>query len=116
VNAQEPGIEDRATRGDVEIVAGAICLGAIALSLTFIDRCSFLPAREGGKMPLVLDVAVLQPGTDASSAVLAPEEVRRVLAMATTLKARVMLTPPTGAGWGPARWCGSRPATSTVSR
>jgi len=39
MNAQEPRIEDRATWGDVvgAIIAAAICLGAIALSLTFID-------------------------------------------------------------------------------
>ena len=39
MNAQEPRIEDRATWGDVvgAIIAGAICLGAVALSLTFID-------------------------------------------------------------------------------
>ena len=39
MNAEEPRIEDRATWGDVvgAIIAGAICLGAVALSLTFID-------------------------------------------------------------------------------
>jgi len=39
MNAQEPRIEDRATWGDIvgAIIAGAICLGAVALSLTFID-------------------------------------------------------------------------------
>ena len=72
MNEQEPRIEDRATWGDVvgAIIAGAICLGTIALSLTFIDMSDrpsvlidarFSPPREGGKMPLVLDVAVLHP-------------------------------------------------------
>jgi hypothetical protein len=39
MNAQEPRFEDRATRGDVvgAIIASAICLGAVVLSLTFID-------------------------------------------------------------------------------
>jgi hypothetical protein len=39
MNAQETRIEDRATWGDVvgAIIAAAICLGAVALSLTFID-------------------------------------------------------------------------------
>lgn len=39
MNTPEPRIEDRATRGDVAgaIIAVVICLGAIALSLTFID-------------------------------------------------------------------------------
>jgi hypothetical protein len=39
MNAQEPRIEDRTTWGDVvgAIIAVAICLGAVALSLTFID-------------------------------------------------------------------------------
>jgi hypothetical protein len=39
MNTEEPRIEDRATWGDVvgAIIAGAICLGAVALSLTFID-------------------------------------------------------------------------------
>jgi hypothetical protein len=39
MNAQKPRIEDRATWGDVvgATIAGAICLGAVALSLTFID-------------------------------------------------------------------------------
>jgi CBS-domain-containing membrane protein len=39
MNAQEPRFEDRATWGDVvgAIITGAICLGAVGLSLTFID-------------------------------------------------------------------------------
>ena len=39
MNAEEPRIEDRATWGDVvgAIIAGAICLGAVALFLTFVD-------------------------------------------------------------------------------
>jgi hypothetical protein len=39
MNAQEPRIEDRVTWGDVigAIIAGAICLGAVALAVTFID-------------------------------------------------------------------------------
>jgi integrase/recombinase XerD len=45
--------------------------------------------------------------------VLSPEEVKRVLTMATSLKARAMLTL---AYDGPAKWCGCEPATSTVSR
>jgi hypothetical protein len=39
MNAQKLWVEDRATWGDVvgAIVAGIICLGAVAFSLTFID-------------------------------------------------------------------------------
>jgi hypothetical protein len=39
MNTQEPRIEDPTTRGDVvgAIIAVVICLGAVALSLTFID-------------------------------------------------------------------------------
>ena len=39
MNAQEPRFEDRATWGDVAgaIIAGAICVAAVALSRTFID-------------------------------------------------------------------------------
>jgi len=39
MNAQETRFEDRATWGDVvgAIIAGAICLAAVGLSLTFID-------------------------------------------------------------------------------
>ena len=48
--------------------------------------------------------------------VLSPEEVKRILAMATSLKARAMLTSPMVAGCGPARWCGCGRATSTASR
>ena len=39
MNTPEPRIEDRATWGDVAgaIIAVVLCLGAIALSLTFVD-------------------------------------------------------------------------------
>ena len=39
MKTQEPRIEDRTTWGDVvgAIIAVVICLGAVALSLTFID-------------------------------------------------------------------------------
>ena len=39
MNAQEPRIEDRANWGDVvgAIIAGAICIGAVALAVTFVD-------------------------------------------------------------------------------
>jgi hypothetical protein len=39
MNTQEPRIEYRTTWGDVTgaIIAVAICLGAVALSMTFID-------------------------------------------------------------------------------
>jgi integrase/recombinase XerD len=46
--------------------------------------------------------------------VLSPEEVKHILAMATSLKARVMLS--ISYGCGPARWCGCGRATSTVRR
>ena len=46
--------------------------------------------------------------------VLSPEEVKRILAMATSLRARVMLT--LSYGCGPARWCDCGCATSTVRR
>jgi hypothetical protein len=55
MNAQEPRIEDRATWGDVvgaiicAIIAGAICIGAIALAETFLDmrvRPSDLTSRD----------------------------------------------------------------------
>ena len=48
--------------------------------------------------------------------VLSPEEVRRVLTMATSLKARAMLTQPMVADCAPARWCGCGRATSTASK
>ena len=48
--------------------------------------------------------------------VLSPEEVKRILAMATSLKARAMLTLAHGCGYGPARRCGCGRATSTASR
>ena len=48
--------------------------------------------------------------------ILSPEEVKRVLTMATSLKARVMLTLAMAAGCGPAKWCGCERTTSTVSR
>jgi site-specific recombinase XerD len=48
--------------------------------------------------------------------VLSPEEVKRILTMATSLKARVMLTISYGWGCGPARWCDCGCATSTVRR
>ena len=39
MNAQGPRIEDRAAQGDVvgAIIAGAICIGAIALAVTYFD-------------------------------------------------------------------------------
>jgi hypothetical protein len=39
MNAQEPRIEERATWGDVvgAIIACAICFGAVALTVTFVD-------------------------------------------------------------------------------
>ena len=51
MNAQEPRIEDRATRADVvgAIIAGAICIGAIALAVTYLDmrdRPSDLTSRD----------------------------------------------------------------------
>src|SRR5215831_14693739 len=48
--------------------------------------------------------------------VLSPEEVKRVLTMATSLKARAMLTLAYGAGCGPVKWCGCGRATLTASR
>jgi integrase/recombinase XerD len=48
--------------------------------------------------------------------VLSPEEVRRVLTMATSLKARAMLTQPMVADCAPARWCDCGRATSTASK
>ena len=51
MNAQEPRIEDWATWGDVvgAIIAGAICIGAVALAVTFFDmrdRPSALTSRD----------------------------------------------------------------------
>jgi integrase/recombinase XerD len=43
-----------------------------------------------------------------------PEEVRRVPTIATSLKARTMLS--LAYGCGPARWCGCERGTSTTSR
>jgi hypothetical protein len=39
MDAQEPRIEDRATRGDVvgAIIAAGICLAAVVLAVTFFD-------------------------------------------------------------------------------
>src|SRR6266478_5085729 len=48
--------------------------------------------------------------------VLSPDEVKRVLTMATSLKARAMLTLAYGCGLRAARWCGCERATSTASR
>src|SRR5262245_12112946 len=48
--------------------------------------------------------------------VLSPEEVKRVLTMATSLKARVMLTLAYGCGLRARRSCGCERATSIVSR
>ena len=44
------------------------------------------------------------------------EEIKRVLTMATSLKARAMRRSPTVAGCGPAKWRGCAPATSTAIR
>jgi len=49
-----------------------------------------------------------------ADAVLSPKEVKRVLTMATTLKARAMLTLAYGCGLE--RWYGSGQAISTASR
>ena len=40
MDAQEPRIEDRVTRGDFvgAIIAGAICLAAVVLGVTFITN------------------------------------------------------------------------------
>ena len=46
---------------------------------------------------------------------LSPEEVKRVLTMATSLKARAMLTLACGCGLRASEWCGCEPATSTES-
>jgi hypothetical protein len=39
MHQQEPGIEDRTTRGDVvgAIVASIVCIALVALAVTFID-------------------------------------------------------------------------------
>jgi hypothetical protein len=55
MDAQEPRIEDRVTRGDFvgAIIAGAICLAAVALGVTFItnqrDRPSAVTPFTGGE-------------------------------------------------------------------
>jgi site-specific recombinase XerD len=56
--------------------------------------------REPQKIPLVMS----------------RDEVGRLLAMAPSLKARVMLSLAYGCGSAPARWCGSGSATSTAPR
>ena len=58
MNAQEPRIEDWATWGDVvgAIIAGAICIGAVALAVTFVamrDRPSDLTSVDILSAPLI---------------------------------------------------------------
>jgi len=61
MKAQKPRIEHRTTRGDVvgAIIAGAICLAAVAFSLTFIDMSDRPSALTSAEM----DARSSPPGT-----------------------------------------------------
>ncbi len=48
--------------------------------------------------------------------VMSQDEIRRLLAMAATIKLRAMLSLAYGCGPAPARWCASRSAISTAPR
>jgi len=65
--AQEPRIEDRVTRGDFvgAIIAGAICLAAVALGVTFItnqrDRPSAVTSVPIGAPALIATALRTRP-------------------------------------------------------
>ena len=63
MDAQEPRIEDRVTRGDCvgAIIAGAICLAAVALGVTFMDRPSAATSVPIGAPALIATALRTRP-------------------------------------------------------
>jgi hypothetical protein len=63
MDAQEPRIEDRPTHGDFvgAIIAGAICLAAVALGVTFMDRPSAATSVPIGAPALIATALRTRP-------------------------------------------------------